>query len=251
MALRWLAGVMIAGGAFAASAAASDAPHAAVARIVGAAHAKKDAPARETAAPPVGACPELEAVLILRHADPRYSQAVLRARDGATLLRSTGHTVRGDRVEVIHWDRVILLHGDTRCELRLGEAPPTTPSAPPAPAPQGGVMPGWLADNIQHLGDGRIAIERGIVDRLVEEAATLGRGLRAAPAPDGIPLARVAGPLAALGFQKGDVLHEINGHALNDPRALLELYARISTTDSLQLQFSRGGKRGTLDVVIR
>lgn len=205
--------------------------------------------ARPQGTPSDPACDFGEVVLIAAHAEPAHSAASVRMGDGATKTRRAGEQLAGYTVEAIHFDHVVFRRGDERCAMQIGEAP--KPRRGNGQLAAGSVqLPGWLAQEVRHVGPGEIAVQRAAVDRIIEEAAVLTRGTRATPTTDGLRLARVRGALASLGFREGDVLHTVNGFSLGDPQQMLEAYARLRSADRLTLSFSRDDRRGDLDVSV-
>lgn len=191
-----------------------------------------------------------EVLVIAATEDPAFSSTAVRLANGTTTTVGQGESVRGYTVEAIHWDRVRFRRGTSTCELYIGEPPATAPAEGAAPAPTDRRLPGWLARGIERRGPGEIAVERSIVDRIIEESATLLRGSRARRTTDGLRLSRVRGVLASLGFKAGDVLHEVNGFDLHDPNQMVQAYAKLQTAQHLTLTFSRGDRRSELDVSV-
>lgn len=202
-----------------------------------------------SSAPSEPACDFGEVVLIAAHAEPEHSAASVRMGDGATRTRRAGEQLAGYTVEAIHFDHVVFRRGDARCAMQIGQAPPAPRSSGQLAATPAS-LPGWLAAEVQRVGVGEIAVRRSAVDRIIEEAALLMRGTRASRTADGLRLTRVRGALASLGFRDGDVLHAVNGFSLDDPRQLLEAYAKLRSAEHLTLSFSRDARRGELDVSV-
>jgi general secretion pathway protein C len=57
--------------------------------------------------------------------------------------------------------------------------------------------------------------------------------------------------LGTLGLKNGDKLTKVNGMDVSDPKAALELYARLSSADHLVVSVDRRGEPMNIDVAIK
>ena len=81
-------------------------------------------PAIRAAAPQVQAAPELDLLLTGVVTADSGAIAFLRLKGRPPIVRATaGQTVQGWRVDQILPDRIVLSHGESRRELRVGKAP--------------------------------------------------------------------------------------------------------------------------------
>ena len=92
-------------------------------------------------------------------------------------------------------------------------------------------------------------IDRGVVDKILENQADLMRTARIVPEQENGKLVgiRMFGVrpdtlLGTLGMQNGDRLQTINGFDMTSPEKALEAYARLRTADKLTVSLNRGGQ---------
>jgi general secretion pathway protein C len=101
-------------------------------------------------------------------------------------------------------------------------------------------------------------IDRGVVDKILENQADLMRQARIVPEQEngkvvGIRLFGVRPDtlLGVLGMENGDRLQTINGFDMASPEKALEAYARLRTADHLTVQVNRRGQNTNLDYNIK
>jgi membrane-associated protease RseP (regulator of RpoE activity) len=131
-------------------------------------------------------------------------------------------------------------------------------SAAPAPrAVAGAAEAGDVVAGVRQLGDGRIEVERALLERIRTDPMGLA-GARAMPvqrggAMTGLRLVRVTAgsPVAALGLQTGDVLEAANGIALTSPDRILRAVSELADADNITLAYQRRGKAAELVVHVR
>lgn len=121
----------------------------------------------------------------------------------------------------------------------------------PTPEPLGGE---FLRVDATHF-----MLDRGFVDRVVEDQAELMRSARIVPQVDadagkviGIRLfgVRPGTLLDAIGFENGDLMSAMNGCDMSNPEAALEVYANLRTEKQLFIDLERKGAKMTLHYVI-
>ena len=143
-------------------------------------------------------------------------------------------------------------------------APPASPSAsaaaPAAPAPTGGAgaLDPAIAKGIQKVSATEFNVDRGVVDKILENQADLMKQARIVPEQEngkmvGIRLfgVRPETLLGVLGMENGDRLQTINGFDMTSPEKALEAYARLRTADHLTVQVNRKGSNMNLDYNIK
>jgi general secretion pathway protein C len=216
-------------------------------------------------------CEGLKVLVIAESTDPEWSFAALSTGSGAeakSVLRRKGGEVNGKKVEWISWDRVWLATGSTLCQLEMFA--PLAPkevaavhadagAAPPPPAKEGsGSVDPELAKGIQRVSATEFKIDRGVVDKILENQAELMRQARIVPEQEngkmvGIRLFGVRPDtlLGVLGMENGDRLQTINGFDMTSPEKALEAYARLRTADTLTVQVNRRGANTNLDYHIQ
>jgi len=214
-------------------------------------------------------CEGLKVLVIAASTDPEWSFAALSSGTGAdakSMLRRKGGDVNGKTVQFISWDRVWLVSGSALCQLEMFKPPPPPKDGAPAPAPSasaapkegpGGVDPD-IAKGIQRVSATEFNIDRGVVDKILENQAELMRQARIVPEQEngkmvGIRLFGVRPDtlLGVLGMENGDRLQTINGFDMTSPEKALEAYARLRTADQLVVQVNRRGSNTNLDYNIK
>jgi general secretion pathway protein C len=211
-------------------------------------------------------CDGVRILVIAASADPDWSFAAFEtpAEQGKSFLRRRGGDVAGKTVTFIGWDRVWMSAGSQLCQSRMFR-PAALASAPappaPAPAPAAGGASGISAEiknGIQKLSETEFKIDRGVVDKILENQAELMRQARIVPEQEngkvvGIRLFGVRPDtlLGTLGMENGDRLEKINGFDMTSPESALEAYARLRTADHLTVSLNRRGQATNLDYNIK
>ena len=198
-------------------------------------------------------------LIIAASADPDWSFAALETpqEKGKSVLRRRGGDVGGKTVKFIGWDRVWMTSGSQLCQAQMFKPPAPPPSAtgavaPPAPPPQPRAAPRAVPDDIkkgiQKVGANEFNVDRGVVDKILENQAELMRQARIVPEQEngkvvGIRLFGVRPDtlLGMLGMENGDRLEKINGFDMTSPEKALEAYARLRTADHLTVSVNRTG----------
>ncbi len=104
------------------------------------------------------------------------------------------------------------------------------------------------APGIRVKSGGEFTIDRGLVDKVLQDQSTLMRQARAVPVREdgrivGVRLSgiRSDGLLGMLGIQNGDEVRSINGYEVGTPDKALEAYAHLANAKRLSVQLRRGG----------
>ncbi|UQA57240.1 type II secretion system protein GspC [Polyangium aurulentum] len=218
-------------------------------------------------------CDGGKVLLITESDDEDWSFVSLAGADGKSVMRRRGDEFGGRTVHAIAWDRVWLMQGGTRCQMKLHDdggpkvasgagvsGPKTDGSDTPAPPRRGGAatLPPEIAEKIRKTGENTFDVDRSAISAIMERQGDLMRSVRIAPQKqDGKTVGlRVSGVrpgslLGTLGVQNGDQLQGINGMDISDPQKALEAYARLQMADKISVQVVRGGKPMTIDVNIK
>lgn len=191
---------------------------------------------------------------------PERSFAAITNVAGKVLLYRLGMPLEGRTVDAIGANTVYMLQGVQRCSISMFAPPGGVPLAPPVAAvaaveppgpsePSGGIPAADLDAGITKISDTEYRIQRGLVNRILENQADLMRTARVVPHEEG---GRVVGVkmygirrnslLGRLGMQNGDVLRTINGFDMTSPDKALEAYARLRESDHLTLSVVRRGQ---------
>jgi general secretion pathway protein C len=208
-------------------------------------------------------CDGVKLLVITASSDPEWSFAAFSV-DNKSVLRRRGGDVSGKMIHFIGWDRVWLTSGPSLCQAQLFKPPPPPPAAPgaaPAPAaaaPSGPGLDPAIAKGISKVSGTEFNIDRGVVDKILENQADLMRQARIVPEQEngklvGIRLFGVRPDtlLGVLGMENGDRLQTINGFDMTSPEKALEAYARLRTADHLTVQVNRRGSNMNLDFNIK
>jgi general secretion pathway protein C len=215
-------------------------------------------------APP---CDGVQVLIIAASPDPEWSFAALETQEekGKSFLRRRGGDIGNKTVKFIGWDRVWLTSGNQLCQSQMFKPPaPPGASAAPAPPPAASAAGGPSAvgddikNGIQKVGPNEYNIDRGVVDKILENQAELMRQARIVPEQEngkvvGIRLfgVRPETLLGTLGMENGDRLEKINGFDMASPEKALEAYARLRTADHLTVSVNRRGQEMNLDYNIK
>jgi general secretion pathway protein C len=210
-------------------------------------------------------CDGVHVLIITASADPDWSFAALDTTQdkGKTFLRRRGGEIGDKTVKFVGWDRVWLASGSQLCQARMFKPPAPPDAGAPAPAvaaaPAGGTsVPDDIKKGIQRVGGTEFNVDRGVVDKILENQAELMRQARIVPEQEngkvvGIRLFGVRQDtlLGALGMENGDRLEKINGFDMTSPEKALEAYARLRTSDHLTVSVNRRGQATNLDYNIK
>jgi len=213
------------------------------------------------------ACDGVQVLIIAASPDPEWSFAALETTEekGKSFLRRRGGDLGNKTVKYIGWDRVWLTSATQLCQAQMFK-PPTPPGAtaapaPPPPPPAAGGPAGVSDDiknGIQKIGATEYNIDRGVVDKILENQAELMRQARIVPEQEngkvvGIRMFGVRPDtlLGTLGMENGDRLEKINGFDMASPEKALEAYARLRTADHLTVSVNRRGQAMNLDYNIK
>ncbi len=212
-------------------------------------------------------CDGYKVLVIAASSDPEWSFAALEMQQekGKSFLRRRGGELGGKTVRFIGWDRVWMTAGNQLCQSQMFK-PPASASAtaaappPPAPIPSGGAgsIGDDLKNGIRKVGATEFNVDRGVVDKILENQSELMRQARIVPEQEngkvvGIRLFGVRPDtlLGTLGMENGDRLEKINGFDMTSPEKALEAYARLRTADHLTVSVNRKGQEMNLDYNIK
>lgn len=213
-------------------------------------------------------CDGVKVLVITASSDPDWSFAALTGGgETKSVLRRRGGELGGKKVHFVGWDRVWFQSGNSLCQAMLfkqpdlpaakPEAAPVVSAAPPKKGGPPGLDP-ELAKGIQKVSATEFNIDRGVVDKILENQSELMRQARIVPEQEngkvvGIRMFGVRPDtlLGTLGMENGDRLQTINGFDMASPEKALEAYARLRTADKLTVQVNRRGQNMNLDYNIK
>jgi general secretion pathway protein C len=202
----------------------------------------------------VPACSKLRAVVIAEFSDPAASLAAFEVEGGEAVMRRRGGEIGQARVEYIAADRVFVREDGKVCQTQLFAQPPPPPAKdrrPANPEAGGGIDPS-IARGIERLGPGRYRIDRGVVQRLLDDQAEIMKGALMRPEKEGdatvgvrLVAVRPDRLFGLLGMQDGDLMRSINGYDFSSPERILEAYAHLRDATEIRVDFTRGGQATT------
>lgn len=218
------------------------------------------------------ACDGVKVHIVTESTDPLWSIAAIQGPgESHPALRRVGDSVGDRKVAYIGFNPVqaspaVWLEGSSLCQsLMFGEQPVArAPSAAPqpaeTPAPSGGpnAVDPDIKSRIQKVSDSEFNVDRGVVDKILENQAELMKSARIVPEQKdgqvvGIRLFGVRPDtlLGTLGLQNGDRLESINGFEMGSPEKALEAYARLRTASNMSVKVNRRGQPMTIEYKIK
>jgi general secretion pathway protein C len=214
-------------------------------------------------------CDGISVLIIAASADPDWSFAALQTQQdkNKTFLRRRGGELLGKTVRYVGHDRVwFTTNGQQLCQAQMfkpaavaSAAPPPAPEPPSPPDKAGGPsVSSDIKNGIRKVGATEYDVDRGVVDKILENQAELMRQARIVPESEngkvvGIRLFGVRPDtlLGTIGMENGDRLEKINGFDMTSPEKALEAYARLRTADHLTVSVNRRGQATNLDYNIK
>jgi general secretion pathway protein C len=213
------------------------------------------------------ACDGVKVLIIAASADPDWSFVALSTpSDPKSVLRRRGGEFAGKTVEFVAWNRVIFKNGAQYCQVELLKSQAVAQNTPAPVAPSPVTLPGGgapsidpsIAKGIVRVSATEFNVDRGVVDKILENQAELMKTARIVPEQEngkvvGIRLFGVRPDtlLGVLGMENGDRLETINGFDMTSPEKALEAYARLRTADHLTVKVNRRGSPTNLDYNIK
>ena len=220
-------------------------------------------------------CDGVQVLIVTESTDPTWSVAALQGPgEPHPRMRRVGDDINGKKVAFIGFNpkeqtpSVWLEGGPQLCQAMLFRTQPPVAAAsaapaaaaPPPTAPANGppVLDPSIASKIQKISDTEFKIDRGVVDKILENQAELMKSARIVPEQkDGkVVGVRMFGIrpdtlLGTLGLQNGDRLETLNGFNMASPEKALEAYARLRTASSLNVKVNRRGAPVSIDYHIQ
>jgi general secretion pathway protein C len=214
-------------------------------------------------------CDGMKVLIIIHAPDPDWSFAAMTGGgETKSVLRRRGTELGGKKIRHVGWDRVWMEQGSSLCQAMLfkpadmpqpkADAPAPVASAPPATGKGAPPVDPSISKGIVKISANEFNVDRGVVDKILENQADLMRQARIVPEQEngkvvGIRLFGVRSDtlLGVLGMENGDRLQTINGFEVASPEKALEAYARLRTADKLTIQLNRRGQNMNLDFNIK
>lgn len=179
-------------------------------------------------------------------AEPELGTAMISGSRQEQKLYRVGDTIDGagnTKLHSVYYDRVLLDRGGRLETLRL---PLEIAASVPSPAAPRSSLPGQLAPRQSAT---------SLRDALSDNAAALADIIRPTPQMEGgrmigfrLTPGRNRDAFNAIGLQPGDVLTEVNGLVMNDPRAAMEVFSTLSEAQVASVTIMRNGTPEVLTI---
>ncbi len=176
-----------------------------------------------------------------RQAQPDQGMAMISSGRAEQELYRVGDSITGGssaRLHSVYYDRVLLDRGGRVETLRL-----PLEVAASAPPPRVAARPGDVGRQ-QAAASGSTSLR----DALSDNAAMLTEVIRPSPHMEGgqmtgfrLAPGRNRDAFNALGLQPGDIMTEVNGLVMNDPRAAAQVFSALSETNVANVTIVRDG----------
>ncbi|MBN2494028.1 MAG: general secretion pathway protein GspC [Deltaproteobacteria bacterium] len=191
--------------------------------------------------------------------DTKWSMAMITdktaSETGAYRVRS--RLMDEATVVAILTDRVVLDHNGNREFLMLQEEKQAAKHAPGPKKPAKPDKDDKLGEGIKKTGEDRYTIERGEIDKTLSNLNSIAMQARIVPSfkngeANGFKLfaIRPGSLYSKLGIQNGDIVHKINGYAINSPDKALEIYQKLKSARSIDVELTRRGQKKSLSYSI-
>ncbi len=182
---------------------------------------------------------------------PEWSFATIRAGGGDAGVYLVGDEIEGATIVEIERLKVILNNQGRKEFVEVGDARPAEPkiSATPASTARGRPDRPVIADaEVRKVDDNTYEISREDVEKQLSNLSALATQARVIPNfKDGkangfkIFSIRPGSIYQKLGLQNGDVIHKINGYAIDSPEKALEIYAKLKEASRIEVELERRG----------
>jgi len=155
-------------------------------------------------------------------------------------------------VVAILTDKVVVERQGRREYLMLQEKAAAKGARKPAAvasAPKPGEGDGTLGEGIKKVDDTTYTIERGEIDKTLNNLNSIAMQARIVPSfkngeSNGFKLfaIRPGSLYSKIGIQNGDIIHKINGFAMTSPDKALEVYQKMKNARSIEVELTRRGQ---------
>jgi len=191
--------------------------------------------------------------------DPKWSMAMITdlAASETDVYRVDQTVMEEAQVVAILSRKVILNHNGVLEYLELQEeAKPKTNR--PGRHPRVAAAKSKVGKGIKKTGKDQWAIDREEIDKTLSNLNSIAMQARIVPSfkngeANGFKLfaIRPNSLYSKLGIQNGDIIHKINGFAINSPDKALEIYQKLKNARSIDIELTRRGKSKKLNYRIQ
>lgn len=164
------------------------------------------------------------------------------------------------KVVAILSDKVVLTRSGQTEYLELqDQGAAKVASGPKMPPPPAGVPPNEPSgEGIRKVNDDKYVIARSEIDATLNNLNNIAMQARIVPSfkngeSDGFKLfaIRPGSLYSKIGIQNGDIIHKINGFPINSPDKALEVYQKLKSARSIDVELTRRGQTKSLNYEIQ
>jgi general secretion pathway protein C len=193
--------------------------------------------------------------------DKAWSMAIITDKSASeTGIYRVDDTLMGEaRVVDILPQRVYILRGGVREYLELQEkASPKAPAGNRPPIASAPPAAGGIGEGIKKTGENAYSIQRGEIDKVLSNLNNIAMQARIVPSfvngeANGFKLfaIRPDSLYSKIGIENGDIIQKINGFPMNSPDKALEIYQKLKSASSVDVEIVRNGKTMKLNYQIQ
>lgn len=187
--------------------------------------------------------------------DKTWSMAIITDQDISEtgIYRIDGDLMGEASVLAIQSQRVIINHNGTKEYLELQEKAQPKVSSRFKNSRSRRHSSSSSMEGVQQIGENSYRIERSEIDKTLSNLNSIAMQARIVPSfkngkSNGFKLfaIRPGSVYSKLGIKNGDVIHKINGYPMNSPEKALEIYQKLKTARSIDIELSRRNNKKNL-----
>jgi general secretion pathway protein C len=152
-------------------------------------------------------------------------------------------------VVAILTQRVVINHNGVREYLELQEEAQPKKTRPGKRPKTASAKKSTLGEGIKKTGENEWSIERAEIDKTLSNLNSIAMQARIVPSfkngeANGFKLfaIRPGSLYSKIGIQNGDIIHKINGFSMNSPDKALEVYQKLKSARSIDVEITRRGR---------
>jgi general secretion pathway protein C len=152
-------------------------------------------------------------------------------------------------VVAILTQRVVINHNGVREYLELQEEAQPKKTRPGKRPKTASAKKSTLGEGIKKTGENEWSIERAEIDKTLSNLNSIAMQARIVPSfkngeANGFKLfaIRPGSLYRKIGIQNGDIIHKINGFSMNSPDKALEVYQKLKSARSIDVEITRRGR---------
>jgi general secretion pathway protein C len=208
-----------------------------------------------------GVLSDLRAALVgtVVASDAKWSMAMITdlAESETGMYRIKDTLMEEAQVVAILSRKVVISRQGNYEYLELQEKASPKRAGKPSKKKRAGKSDSTLGEGIKKSGKDAWTIDRGEIDKTLSNLNNIAMQARIVPSfkngeANGFKLfaIRPGSVYSKLGIQNGDIIHKINGYAINSPDKALEIYQKLKSARSVDIELTRRGKSKKLNYKI-